>query len=109
MDEFQRSWLLAQLGPDADPGGLERRFLRLHSVRAVAMEILGERRAKLLADPLQVSVDGVVSMNLQENLHGLERQIAAIQQGPAPDDPDEEDDGPGELETTWMVPARRYR
>ncbi|MER5546503.1 hypothetical protein ACWDBP_34945 [Streptomyces sp. NPDC001233] len=71
MDEFQRSWLLAQLGPDADPADLECRFFRLRSVRAVALEVLGERRAKLLADPLKATVDGVVTMDLQENLHGL--------------------------------------
>lgn len=58
VDEFQRAWLLAQLGPDADPAGLERRFFRLRSVRAVALEVLGERRAKLLGDPLKVTVDG---------------------------------------------------
>lgn len=73
MDEFQRSWLLAQLGPDADPADLERRFLRLRSVRAVALEVLGERRAKLLGDPLKLTVDGVVTMDLQENLRGIER------------------------------------
>ncbi|MGW1789965.1 hypothetical protein ACWCOY_36040 [Streptomyces tubercidicus] len=38
MDEFARSWLMAQLGPDADAADLERRFFRLRSVRAVALE-----------------------------------------------------------------------
>jgi hypothetical protein len=40
VDEFQRSWLLAQLGPDADPADLERQFFRLRSVRVVALEVL---------------------------------------------------------------------
>ncbi|MFJ5034508.1 hypothetical protein ACIQB5_42140 [Streptomyces sp. NPDC088560] len=40
MDEFQRSWLLAQLGPDTDLADLERRFCRLGPVRAVAPEVL---------------------------------------------------------------------
>ncbi|MEU1629337.1 hypothetical protein ABZ746_29285 [Streptomyces sp. NPDC020096] len=108
MDEFQRSWLLAQLGPDTDAADLERRFFWFGSVRAVALEVLGERRAKLLGDPLRVTVDGVVTMDLQENLHGIERQIQAVQQGPAPDDPldDDEDEG---LVTTWIVPSRHYR
>ncbi len=41
MDELQRSWLLAQVGPDTDPADLEGRFFRLRSARAVALEILG--------------------------------------------------------------------
>ncbi|MGQ4490867.1 hypothetical protein ACN6LM_001755 [Streptomyces sp. SAS_281] len=110
MDEFQRSWLLAQLGPDADPADLERRYFRLRSVRGVALEVLGERRAKLLADPLKVTVDGVVTMDLQENLRGIERQIAQVRQGPAPDEPgDEDEEGDTAMEVTWLVPARRYR
>ncbi|MFE0257265.1 hypothetical protein [Streptomyces sp. NPDC059010] len=110
MDEFQRSWLLAQLGPDTDPADLERRFFRLRSVRAVAFEVLGERRAKLLADPLKVSVDNVVTMDLQENLRGLERQIEQIRQAPAPDEPGDEDDQAGVvMAVTWLTPGRRYR
>lgn len=110
MDEFQRSWLLAQLGPEADTADLERRFFRLRSVRAVALEVLGERRAKLLGDPLKVSVDGVVTMDLQENLRGIERQIEWVRRAPVPDDPqsDEEDDV-GTLATTVLVSARQYR
>ena len=111
MDEFQRSWLLAQLGPDTEPADLERRFFRLRSVRAVALEVLGERRAKLLADPLKVIVDGVVTMDLQENLRGLERQIEQIRQGPAPEgDPGDEVGAVDPvIEVTWLAATRRYR
>ncbi|MFJ9358838.1 hypothetical protein [Streptomyces mirabilis] len=109
MDDFQRSWLLAQLGPDTDPADLERRFLRLRSVRAVALEVLGERRAKLLADPLKVTVDGVVTMDMQENLRGIERQIEVVRQVPAPDDPQDEGEASEALAATWLVPTRRYR
>ncbi|MDN0193902.1 hypothetical protein [Streptomyces sp. S.PNR 29] len=111
MDEFQRSWLLAQLGPDTDLADLERRFFRLRSVRAVALEVLGERRAKLLADPLKVIVDGVVTMDLQENLRGLERQIEQVRHGPAPEGgPDDEDDALDPvIEVTWLAVTRRYR
>lgn len=109
VDEFQRSWLLAQLGPDTDPADLERQFFRLRSVRAVALEVLGERRAKLLADPLKVTVDGVVTMDLQENLRGIERQIEQVRQSPALDDPDDEDDWDAAMAVTWLVPKRRYR
>lgn len=109
MDEFQRSWLLAQLGPETDPADLERRFFRLRSVRAVALEVLGERRARLLADPLKVSVDGVVTMDLQENLRGIERQIDAVRQAPGPDDPEGEVADGATLATTLMVSTRHYR
>lgn len=109
MDEFQRSWLLAQLGPDADPADLERRFFRLRSVRGVALEVLGERRAKLLADPLKVTVDGVVTMDLQENLRGIERQIEGVRQAPSPDSPDDEDEQDTAMAVTWLSPFRRYR
>ncbi|MGW1597622.1 hypothetical protein [Streptomyces sp. NPDC002343] len=109
MDEFQRSWLLAQLGPDTDPADLERRYFRLRSVRAVALEVLGERRAKLLADPLKVTVDGVVTMDLQENLRGVERQIEQVRQAPALDGPEDEGDADEAMAVTWLTPARRYR
>lgn len=109
MDEFQRSWLVAQLGPDADPADLERRFFRLRSVRAVALEVLGERRAKLLADPLKVTVDNVVTVDLQENLRGIERQIGQVRQSPAPDDSEEGDEAVEVVAVTWLIPTRRYR
>ncbi|MGW0992017.1 hypothetical protein ACWD5V_01590 [Streptomyces sp. NPDC002523] len=109
MDEFQRSWLLAQLGPDTDPADLERRYFRLRSVRAVALEVLGERRAKLLADPLKVTVDGVVTMDLQENLRGIERQIEQVRQVASPDDADDQGEADEMLGMTWLVPTRRYR
>ncbi|MGW4073782.1 hypothetical protein ACWELB_09730 [Streptomyces asiaticus] len=109
MDEFQRSWLLAQLGPDTDTADLERRFFRLRSVRAVALEVLGERRAKLLGDPLKVTVDGVVTMDLQENLRGIERQIEAVRQVPAPDDREDESEEGTALAMSVLMPSRRYR
>ncbi|WP_406438986.1 hypothetical protein OHB14_51825 [Streptomyces sp. NBC_01613] len=110
MDEFQQSWLLAQLGPDTDPADLERRFFRLRSAHAVALEILGERRAKLLADPLKITVDGVVTMDLQENLRGIERQIEQVRQAPAPDASDDGDeDSETVMAVTWLASTRRYR
>ncbi|WP_406220922.1 hypothetical protein [Streptomyces decoyicus] len=44
----------------------------------MALEVLGERQAQLLGDPLKVTVDGVVTMDLQENLRGIERQIEQV-------------------------------
>ncbi|WP_236076027.1 hypothetical protein [Streptomyces coffeae] len=88
---------------------MERRFFRLRSVQAVALEVLGERRAKLLGDPLKVTVDGVVTMDLQENLRGIERQIDQVRQTPAPDDPGEEEEADEVMGVTWLTPGRRYR
>jgi hypothetical protein len=110
VDEFQRSWLLAQVGPDTDPADLERRFLRLRSARAVALEVLGERRARLLADPLKVTVDGVVTMDLQENLRGIERQIEQVRKASVPDETDVESGAAvSVMEMTWLTPLRHFR
>ncbi|WP_405816534.1 hypothetical protein OG241_18135 [Streptomyces sp. NBC_01390] len=76
MDVAVRAWLLAQLGPTTDPSDLDARYARLDSARAVANEVLAERRAKLLAEPLRMTVDGVVTVDQSNNLTGLERQIA---------------------------------
>jgi hypothetical protein len=35
---------------------------------------------------LKVTVDGVVTMDLQENLRGIERQIEQVRQAAAPDE-----------------------
>ncbi|MET8957651.1 hypothetical protein ACWEO4_40970 [Streptomyces sp. NPDC004393] len=60
MDSAVLAWLLARLGPTTDQNDLQTRYTRLGSARAVALEVLSERRAKLLADPLQLTVNGVV-------------------------------------------------
>ncbi|WP_329217044.1 hypothetical protein OG352_13800 [Streptomyces sp. NBC_01485] len=86
MDNAVRAWLLAQLGPTTDTSDLEARYARLTSARAVANEVLAERRAKLLADPLRMTVDGVVTIDQSNNLAGLERQITALVDLVAPDE-----------------------
>ncbi|MEU6318137.1 hypothetical protein [Streptomyces sp. NPDC047009] len=86
VDSAVLAWLLAQLGPTTDQGDLQTRYTRLGEARAVALEVLSERRAKLLADPLQLTVNGVVTMDQSNNLTGLERQIASVEAATAPDD-----------------------
>ncbi|MFM9760767.1 hypothetical protein [Streptomyces scabiei] len=86
MDIAVRAWLLAQLGPTTDTADLDARYARLTSARAVANEVLAERRAKLLADPLRMTVDGVVTIDQSNNLSGLERQIAGLVDLVAPDE-----------------------
>ncbi|MET9411567.1 hypothetical protein ABZX90_38360 [Streptomyces sp. NPDC002935] len=86
MDPAVLAWLLAQLGPATDTADLQTRYARLGTARAVALEVLSERRAKLLADPLQLTVNGVVTMDQSNNLTGLERQIAFVEAAAAPDE-----------------------
>ncbi|WP_330306217.1 MULTISPECIES: hypothetical protein [unclassified Streptomyces] len=87
MDSAVLAWLLAQLGAATDQSDLQTRYDRLGSARAVALEVLSERRAKLLAEPLQLTVNGVATLDQSNNLTGLERQIASVQEATAPDDP----------------------
>ncbi|GHE11387.1 hypothetical protein [Streptomyces alanosinicus] len=79
-------WLHAQLGPDIDAANLVSRYERLGSARAVALEVLHERTAALLADPLKVTVNGVVTIDNSANVSALERQAARISAAEAPDD-----------------------
>jgi hypothetical protein len=108
MDQAILSWLLAQLGTSTDTADLETRYTRLGTARAVALEILAERRAKLLADPLRLTVDGVVTLDNTNNLTGTERQITAVAAAVAPDDAVQADDT-AELVAAPLRPARRTR
>ncbi|MFF1651642.1 hypothetical protein [Streptomyces sp. NPDC058240] len=86
MDPAVLAWLQAQLGTATDPADLQARYTRLGAAKAVALEVLSERRARLLADPLQLTVNGVVTLDQSNNLTGLERQIASVEAATAPDD-----------------------
>ncbi|MEV6379054.1 hypothetical protein AB0M31_06485 [Streptomyces sp. NPDC051773] len=108
MDIAARAWLLAQLGPTTDTADLDARYARLTSARAVANEVLAERRAKLLADPLRLTVDGVVTIDQSNNLAGLERQITALVDLVAPDELTE-GEGSTDLVTAPLLRARRGR
>ncbi|MFD3618698.1 hypothetical protein ACFWWT_26355 [Streptomyces sp. NPDC058676] len=108
MDVAVRAWLLAQLGPTTDTSDLDARYGRLASARAVANEVLAERRAKLLADPLRMTVDGVVTIDQSNNLAGLERQITALVDLAAPDELAEGEES-SDLVTAPLLRARRCR
>lgn len=108
MDIAVRAWLLAQLGPTTDASDLGARYARLTSARAVANEVLAERRAKLLADPLRMTVDGVVTIDQSSNLAGLERQIMALVDLVAPDELANGEDST-DLVTAPLLRARRGR
>ncbi|MDX5526075.1 hypothetical protein PV677_36005 [Streptomyces sp. DE06-01C] len=94
MDTAVREWLLSQLGRSTDLADLTARYTRLGTGRAVAIEVVRERLADLLASPGSVSVSGVVSINTSANIAAYERQLAALESGqpPAPDDPAPDDE-----------------
>ncbi|MET7530174.1 hypothetical protein [Streptomyces goshikiensis] len=108
MNPAVLAWLLAQLGPTTDQTDLTARYARLGSAREVAREVLSERRANLLAEPLRMTVDGVVTIDQSNNLQGLERQLAALTDTSAPDDPVADEPGI-ELVTAPLAQARRTR
>jgi hypothetical protein len=90
VDAATRAWLLAQLGTVTDLADLDQRYTRLGTARAVALEVLYERKAALvMGQPASVNVSSVVSVTYTENIKALERQIALLESGqpPAPDDP----------------------
>lgn len=108
MEVAVRAWLLAQLGSTTDTSDLDARYARLASARAVASEVLSERRAKLLADPLRMTVDGVVTIDQSNNLAGLERQITALVDLVPPDELADAEEST-ELVTAPLLRARRGR
>ncbi|MDT3396331.1 hypothetical protein RKE29_06700 [Streptomyces sp. B1866] len=108
MDAAVLSWLTARLGT-ADPADIQTRYTRLGSARAVLLEVLAERRARLLAEPLRLTVDGVVTLDQSNNLTGIERQMATAATEPAPDDPAAGDEDLPELVVAPLDPDRRYR
>ena len=103
MDTATRAWLLTQLGTSTSTtDDLDGRYARLGTARAVALEVLRERRQALLGQPLKLTLTGVVSVDYTANIAALERQITALENPaltPAPDDPAPVSDeaGPGVL------------
>ncbi|MFF2566731.1 hypothetical protein [Streptomyces sp. NPDC058084] len=78
LTDAEYAYLRSELG-EAARADLDARYQRLDSPQAVAAEVLRERRAALVSDPLAVTVQGVATVNNAENVRALERQIAAIE------------------------------
>ncbi|SDT82689.1 hypothetical protein SAMN05216371_7479 [Streptomyces sp. TLI_053] len=78
VDPAALAWLLAQLGPATNTDDL--------TARNVAFEVLAECVAAVLAEPLRLVVDGVVTMDRTGSFSGLERQITDLQDATGPDD-----------------------
>ncbi|NJQ04097.1 hypothetical protein [Streptomyces lonarensis] len=77
LTDAEYAYLCSELG-EADRADLDRRHQRLGSFQAVALEVLQDRRAALLSDPLTVTVQGVATVNSAENVRALERQIEGM-------------------------------
>ena len=78
LTDAEYAYLRSELG-EADRTDLDARHQRLGSVQAVAVEVLRERKAALVSDPLAVTVQGVATVNNAENVKALERQITALE------------------------------
>lgn len=94
MDATVRAWLIAQLGTATNLADLDQRYTRLGTARAVALEVLYERKAALVMEqPASVNVSSVVGVTYTENIKAIERDIARLESGqpPAPDDPPADD------------------
>lgn len=78
LTDAEYAYLRSELG-EADRADLAARYQRLGSLRAVAAEVLRERKAALVSDPLAVTVQGIATVNNAENVRALERQITALE------------------------------
>ncbi|MFF4801560.1 hypothetical protein ACFY1U_24710 [Streptomyces sp. NPDC001351] len=74
LTDAEYAYLRFELG-DVDRGDLGIRYRRLGSVEAVAIEVLREGKAALIAAPLAVTVQGVATVNNGENVSAIERRI----------------------------------
>ncbi|MFD9374613.1 hypothetical protein ACFWBH_03570 [Streptomyces sp. NPDC059999] len=106
MDSGTLRWLISQLGPDTDPADLAQRYDQLGSARAVAGEVLHERIAALLSEPLRVTVNGVATIDHSANVAALERRVAQLA---GQDAPDEQRGGISDLLTAISLVPRQRR
>ncbi len=78
-----RSWCGSSVGdPDSDVFGqpdLVARMDRLGSAEAVALEVLRQRRADVLADPVSFSLAGDVAEDSAVNVAGLDAAIRQLE------------------------------
>jgi len=110
VDDATRSWLLAQLGTATNLADLDARYTRLGKARAVAIEVLTQRKADLIEQPSVIGVSAVVNINTTGNIAALERQIAALEADdapPAPDEPADTSQATGLFGIIQLVERRR--
>lgn len=69
----------SHVGAGPSDGELDGRFDRLANVEAVALEVLRERRANLLAQPQRFSADGDFSEDWGDAAKQLSAQVTALE------------------------------
>lgn len=84
MNEAQYRWLTSTVGQVAREDA-DARYERLGTPKAVALELLREKRAATISGFSSVSLPGGLSVNQSENIKALERLIVDVTAGP--DDP----------------------
>lgn len=72
------AWLKSELGSTESDTDLAIRYERLGTAPAVAVEILKERRAKILASPMKLTVNNVATVDNTSNLAALDRRISYL-------------------------------
>lgn len=95
LNTDQLAWLRSEVGTAPADDNLNARYDRLGSVTGVAVEVLRERRAKMLEQPLSLTVNGVATVNYSENIKALDRRLSALadlDEDPT-DEPGEDPDG----------------
>jgi hypothetical protein len=100
LTDRQLAWLRSELGDSPATPELQSRFDSLGSVRDVAIDEIRRRRNALLESPASVSLSGVASVSMGENIKGYERLLSGLTK--LDDDPS---DNPGS-ETGDDDPAR---
>lgn len=111
LTDAQISWLRSEVGASTTEDDLQARFDRLGSIRDVAMEVLRERRASYLEQPLSLNLAGVASVDYTNNVAALERRLTALanlDDDPSDDDgADQETPGPQQVEMFTLTRSRR--
>jgi len=82
LSDDQWAWAASVLGMPADlaeqaqlRADLDARYDRLGTVTGVVTEVLRERRARLVASPLSVTVPGAVSVNQEGNVRAIDKLL----------------------------------
>ncbi len=79
LTETDLAYLRSELGTEIDEGNLEDRHDRLGSVTAVALEVIRERLATVLANPTSFTIPGVYSETRNDaTVKALQDQVTRL-------------------------------
>lgn len=77
LTDRQREWMRDELGSVTDED-LDARFETWGNVRDATISLLRRKITAWLANPATVSLSGVASLSLKDNIAAVERRIAAL-------------------------------